>query len=137
MGIVLDSSVLIAAERSKLPVSDLLASLGNEHRDSAFLLSAISWMELEHGWHPAPTAEIAQRRRRYLDEVQIVIPIEAFTREMGTVAAGVDAGLRKQGIVVSTADLLIGATALFFGYSVGTRNIRHFEVIPGLHIVPL
>jgi predicted nucleic acid-binding protein len=35
------------------------------------------------------------------------------------------------------ADLLIGATALHFGYSVGTRNLRHFRMIPGLGILQL
>ena len=59
MGLVLDSSVLIAAEREKRPVSALLASLSAEHAETEFLLSAISVMELEHGWHRANTPEAA------------------------------------------------------------------------------
>jgi len=50
MGLVLDSSVLIGAEREKLPVSQLLASLGAEFSEIEFLLSSITVMELEHGW---------------------------------------------------------------------------------------
>lgn len=50
MGLVLDSSVLIAAERERRPVSELLASLSAEHAETEFLLSSISVMELEHGW---------------------------------------------------------------------------------------
>ena len=49
MGLVLDSSVLIAAEREKRPVTQLLASLSAEHSETEFLLSSISVMELEHG----------------------------------------------------------------------------------------
>jgi hypothetical protein len=46
MGLVLDSSALIAAEREKLPVSQLLASLGSEFSETEFLLSSITVMEL-------------------------------------------------------------------------------------------
>jgi len=31
---------------------------------------------------------------------------------------------------------LIGVTALELGYSVATTNVRHFQMIPGLDIVP-
>jgi predicted nucleic acid-binding protein len=34
-------------------------------------------------------------------------------------------------------DLLIGATALSLGFSVLTANLRHFQKIPGLTVVPL
>ena len=80
MGLVLDSSVLIAAEREKRPVSRLLASLSTEHSETEFLLSAVSVMELEHGWHRANTREAADKRRRYLDEVLAILPVEPFTR---------------------------------------------------------
>jgi predicted nucleic acid-binding protein len=33
--------------------------------------------------------------------------------------------------------LLIGATALHFGYAIGTRNVRHFQMIPGLSVIQL
>ena len=126
MGLVLDSSVLIAAEREKRPVSALLASL-----------PAISVMELEHGWHRANTPEAAAKRRRYLDEVLAVLPVEPFTREMGVLAAKIDADMKKTGLVIATADLLIGITALYSGFAIGTRNVRHFKMIPGLTVVPL
>ena len=58
MGLVLDSSVLIAAARQQVPVSKLLTSLATGHAETLFVLSAITVMELEHGWHhqtPAAT----------------------------------------------------------------------------------
>jgi predicted nucleic acid-binding protein len=51
MGRVLDSSVLIAAEREKRSVSQLLSSLEASHLETQFVLSSITVMELEHGWH--------------------------------------------------------------------------------------
>lgn len=137
MGVVLDSSVLIAAEREKRPVSQLLASLSAELSETEFLLSAITVMELEHGWHRANTPEAAGKRRRYLDEVLAILPVEPFTGEMGVLAAKIDANMKKAGLVLATADLLIGVTALHYGYAVGTRNLRHFQMIPGLRVIAI
>lgn len=136
MGLALDSTVPIAAERAKQPVSQLLSWFEADYAETQFLLSAITVIELEHGWHRANTPEIALRRRRYLDELLAVIPVEPFTREMGVLAAEIDADMKKGG-VVATADLLIGVTALYHGYAVGTRNVRHFEQIPGLKVITL
>jgi predicted nucleic acid-binding protein len=137
MGLVLDSSVLIAAEREERPVSDLLSSLSAEYSETEFLLSSISVMELEHGWHRANKPGTALKRRHYLDEVLAIIPVESFTREMGVLAAKIDADMKRAGFVVATADLLIGITAPHYGYGIGTRNVRHFQMIPGLKVIPL
>ena len=94
-------------------------------------------MELEHGWRRANTPEAAAKRRSYLDEVLAIIPVEPFTREMGALAAKIDAEMRKAGLVIATADLLIGITALHYGYALGTRNVRHFRMIPGLQVLSL
>jgi predicted nucleic acid-binding protein len=56
---------------------------------------------------------------------------------MARIAGRLDAEGRKAGRVVPFSDLLIGATALHFGYAVGTSNVRHFRMIPALAIVQL
>ena len=91
MGLVLDSGVLIAAERDARPVSELLATLEHEHGETEIVLSSITVIELEHGLHRAQTAEQARKRREYLDTVFAAIPVEPFTREMAQLAAKVDA----------------------------------------------
>jgi predicted nucleic acid-binding protein len=35
------------------------------------------------------------------------------------------------------SDLLIGTSAMELGYAVGTANVRHFRLIPGLIVVRL
>lgn len=137
MGVVLDSSVLIAAERENRPVSQLLASLDADHSETEFLLSSITVMELEHGWHRANTPAAAAKRRSYLDEVLAIIPVEPFTRTMALLAAKIDADMKRDGLVIATADLLIGVTALHDGYAIGTRNVRHFRMIPGIKLISL
>jgi len=137
MGLVLDSGVLIAAEREARPVSSLLETLEQEHGETEIVLSSITVIELEHGLHRAKTAEQARTRRNYLDTVFAAIPVEPFTRDMAQIAAKVDAEARQLGRTIPFADLLIGATALHFGYSVGTRNLRHFQMIPNLAILQI
>jgi tRNA(fMet)-specific endonuclease VapC len=136
MGLVLDSSVLIAAERGKRSVSELLSSLEATYSETELLISSITVMELEHGWHRAISSDIALKRRLYLDEVFAILPVEPFTREMGVLAARVDAEIRMSGNSIATADLLIGATALHLSYAIGTHNVRHFRMIPGLQVIP-
>jgi len=137
MGLVLDSGVLIVAEREAKPVSSLLATLDQEHGETEIVLSSITVIELEHGLHRAQTAEQARNRGSYVDTVFAGSPGEPFTREMAQIAAKVDAEARKTGCVIPFADLLIGATALRFGYGVGTRNLRHFQMIPNLAVFQL
>jgi tRNA(fMet)-specific endonuclease VapC len=137
MGLVLDSSVLIAAERDAKPVSDVLAELERQHGQTEVLLSSITVVELEHGLHRANSPQIAQKRRDYLDSVFAAIPVAPFTKEMGQVAAKVDAEAKQAGQVVPFPDLLIGATALHLAYGVGTRNLRHFQMIPGLSVLKI
>jgi predicted nucleic acid-binding protein len=47
--------------------------------------------------------------------VLAILPVEPFTREMGVLAARIDAETKRLGVVIATADLLIGITALYYG----------------------
>lgn len=137
MGLILDSSVLIAAERKARPISELLSDLRASTGVEDILLSAISVIELEHGLWRANTAELARQRRDYLDEIFAAIPVEPFNKEMGQLAAKIDAEARKQGVTIPFADLQIGVTALHFGYAICSLNVRHFQMIPGLDVKQL
>src|SRR5581483_190413 len=86
MGLVLDSSVLIVAEREAKPVSSLLAGIQQQHGENEVVLSSITVVELEHGFHRAQTAEQAQRRRTYPDEVFAAIPVESLAQRFITSA---------------------------------------------------
>ena len=136
MGLVLDSSVLIAAGRQAEPVSTLLGGLQFRHIATEIVLSAISGVELEHGIYRAQSPHQAAKRRAYLDAVFEAIPVEPFTREIGGIVAQVDAEARKKGVVIPFADLLIGGTAIHIGYAMLTSNVRHFRQITGLNVIP-
>ena len=134
MGLVLDSSVLIQAERQARPVSELLLALHAWSGATDIVLSAISVIELEHGLWRANTPERIQSRRLYLDTVFAAIPVQPFTKEMGQLAAKIDAEARARATTIPFADLQIGVTALHFGYEIVTSNARHFQMIPNLKV---
>jgi predicted nucleic acid-binding protein len=136
MGLVLDSSVLIDAERAARPISELLGEIEQHHGETEILISTVSVVELEHGLHRAQTPEQIQRRRDYLETIYAAIPVQPFTKEMGQLAARIDADARKTG-GIPFSDLLIGVTALHFGYTIATGNLRHFKKIPDLKIISL
>jgi hypothetical protein len=83
LGLILDSSVLIAAERRMQPVSEVLAAVCAATGFGNIMISAISVTELEHGIWRADTAERTRYRRSYIDEVYAAIPVQPFTKEIG------------------------------------------------------
>lgn len=137
MGLILDSSVLIKAERRGQPVSSLLRSIRTMTGQTGLAISAISVIELGHGIWRADTPERAEQRRIYLQEIYSAIEVQPFTKEMGERAARIDAEARKTGKTIPFADLQIGVTALELGYAIATHNERHFAMIPDLEIKPL
>jgi predicted nucleic acid-binding protein len=56
---------------------------------------------------------------------------------MAQLAAKIDAESKRAGHVIPFPDLLIGATALHFGYAIGRRDLLHLQMIPSLTIIPL
>ena len=48
-----------------------------------------------------------------------------------------DGEQQSRGVIIPFGDLLIGATALWLGYSVVTGNLRHFQKIPGLSVLQI
>jgi len=50
---------------------------------------------------------------------------------------GVSKSLTNSGLRIPLSDLLVGASALELGYSVGTANVRHFQLISGLNVIQL
>lgn len=100
------------------------------------MLSSISVLELEHGLHRANNAELLERRRAYLDTAFAAIPVQPFTKEMAQLAGRIDAEARAAGRVIPFPDLLSGTTALHAGYAIVTANARHFQMVPGLVVLP-
>jgi len=135
MGLILDSSVMIAAERRGETVEQLIERILRATGDQDAALSAVGLTELVHGIYRAPTSEIRVRREAFLNELLADLTVYPHTRETALLAGKLDGEQQSRGVVIPFADLLIGATALILSYSVLTVNLRHFERIPGLLVM--
>ena len=131
---IADSSVWIAAERHGQSVSDLLRAIKAAGGSGQVMISAVGVIEICHGIWRANTPERMERRRLYVEEIFSAVSVQPFTKEMGELAAKIDAEGRKAGKVIPFADLQIGVTALQLGYPVVTDNVRHFGMIPHLDV---
>lgn len=134
---ILDSSVLIAAERKSHTVALLLKQVFGAVGDQEAALSAIALVGLVHGIHRADTPQRRQRREAFIQELLGDVPVYPFTQQIAFVAGRIDGERQSQGVKIPFPDLLIGATALHLGYAVVTANPRHFQMIPGLEVKQL
>ncbi len=137
MGLILDSSVIIDAERRGETVERLIARVVTVVGDQEAALSAIGLTELIHGLYRAKTSAMRLRRQAFLDELLADLTVYPYTKETAMLAGKLDGEQQRKGVVIPFGDLLIGATALSLGYSVLTVNIRHFKQVPGLLVVQL
>jgi predicted nucleic acid-binding protein len=133
-GLVVDSSVLVTAERGKLTTPDVIRNLRQSAGDVPIVICALTVAELGHGIYHANTEAKAQHRRRFLDELKQHVPIHPITAATAEIIARVGGEQAVKGITVPFADLIIGASALELHYAVATHNVRHFELIPGLEV---
>lgn len=135
MGVILDSSTVIAAERRgdspRVFVHQVIAS----SEDQSAALSAVGLTEIIHGIYRANSMERRLRRQQFLDELLTGLVVHPYTSQTALLAGKIDGEQRALGIVIPFSDLLIGATALSLGYAVLTINVRHFRLIPGLTVL--
>jgi predicted nucleic acid-binding protein len=137
MGLILDSSVLIATERSGQTVAQLLKRVLTLTGDQETALSAIVLVELAHGIYRANTPQIRARREAFIQELLTDVPVYPFTQQIALLAGRIDGQQQSQGVKIPFQDLLIGTTALHLSYAVVTGNPLHFQMIPGLVVKSL
>jgi predicted nucleic acid-binding protein len=137
MGLILDSSVVIAAERGgdtpEQLVQQVIGLAGNQEA----ALSSVGLTELVHGIYRANSPQIRLRRQSFVEELRVGLTVYAYTAETAMLAGRIDGEQTANGVIIPFVDLLIGATALSLGFSVLTANMRHFKQIPGLNVIPI
>jgi tRNA(fMet)-specific endonuclease VapC len=131
MGMLIDSSILIAGERGQL---DLEAAF-NTYPDEDFALSAITASELLHGVHRAKSVAQRNRREAFVEGLLSRFPVFAFDLVTARLHARLSAELAAQGISIGLHDFIIATTAMAKGYRVATRDERSFPRIPGLSLL--
>jgi predicted nucleic acid-binding protein len=137
MGLILDSSVVIAAERRGDTVEKMIEQIVFVAGDQDAALSSVGLTELVHGIYRAQTPAIRLRRRSFIDELLRDLTVYPYTSATALLAGKIDGEQQAQGVTIPFGDLLVGVTALELGFPVLTANLRHFRLIPGLKIIQL
>jgi tRNA(fMet)-specific endonuclease VapC len=134
LGVVLDSSVLVAAERKNQTTPEVIRSLRETIGDVPVVICALTVAELGHGIYRADTPQRAQQRRQFLEELKSHIPIHPVTAPTAEIVARIGGEQAAKGVNLPLADLIIGACAIELGYAIATSNLRDFSRIPGLAV---
>jgi len=131
LGALVDSSVLIAAERGHLAIEGLLDEYGEE----GLALSAITAAELLHGIHRADTEVRRGRREAYVEALLTNFSVLPFDLSAARMHARLSARARSTGLVLGPHDLMIAATALSRNMAVITRDEKSFPRIGELELI--
>lgn len=132
MGIILDSSVLIAAEKQRFNATEFFSA----HSGDKFYLAAISVAELLHGVERA-TPQKKAARAAIVEHFLSVLEVIDYDASVAKQHAILWANLARSGKLIGPHDMLIVATALLHGHKLATLNIAEFSQVPRLKLVDL
>lgn len=131
MGLILDTSALVAIERSS----------GTEHPlaldpEESYALPAIVWAEALVGVRLASDALRAARRLARLEAIRRATGIVDFTPLVAEHYADIHSELSRTGRLIPQNDIAIAATAraLGFGVLVGPSDEAHFRSVEGIEM---
>ncbi|MBZ5532116.1 MAG: PIN domain-containing protein [Acidobacteriia bacterium] len=135
MGVILDSTVLVAKERQGNSARQALTAVSSHIGDTEIAISAITLLELAHGAARANTPERKATRQQFIEDLLKAIPVYPVSVAIAIRAGQMDGENQARGVRLPLSDLLIAVTALEAGYSVATVNVRHFRLIPNLDVI--
>ena len=130
MGVILDTGILIACERSNTEVD---FDQWSDHGEAS--ISAVTVSELLVGVYCATNENLRTRRTAFVEALIARLPAYDFTAEIARVHAEIFAMLLVKGERIGAHDLIIAATALWHGHAVATTNSAEFRRVPGLTVL--
>lgn len=132
MGVLIDTSVLVAQERGRLDRSAGLEERIGGRGDEPYYLSVVSASELLHGVHRAENRVQRAQRSAFVEAVLDAFPILPIDLLTARVHAELGAELARTGRPIGSHDLWIAAAAVGRGLALATMDVREFERVPGL-----
>jgi predicted nucleic acid-binding protein len=131
MGLILDTSILIADERGKFDMPGLLRQFPSPQP----VIAAITASELLHGVERAQDPARRARRQQHVEQILASVFVQAFDLAQARCHARLWADLETRGMVIGPHDLQIAAAGLALGHDVATLNLSEFQRVAGLHVV--
>lgn len=135
MGLVIDTSALVAIERAGEEWNAALEPFATQE----VALPAIVYAELLVGVELAQTPGRAAQRRGKVEALVAAVGIVEFGPAIAARWATLFAELSRAGRLIPSNDLAVAATArqLGFGVLVGPRDEGHFRAVPDLRVEAL
>lgn len=133
MGLVIDTSALVALERAST------SWIESAPEDEPVAIPAIVYAELLVGARLADHPRRAAARRSKIDALVSAVPIVPFGATVAERWADLFSTLSRTGQLIPANDLAVAATALELGFGVlvGPRDEAHFRRVPALRVVVL
>ena len=128
MGIVLDTCVLIAAEKQKINFSQI------ESHEETFI-TAITASELLVGVKLADNEVRRNKRSAFVEHILNSFTILPFSAESARIHSEIHSSLWRKGELIGAHDMIIAAIALSHGYSLVTGNYKDFARVIGLDVI--
>ena len=131
MGLILDSSLLIADERGESRLQSRLRARPPE----PVAVCAITLAELWFGIEAEEDAARARCRQRWIEKALRRVETIPLDARLARTHARVWAKLAAAGQVIGPYDLIVAATAVHRRWAVATFNAREFRHVPGLEVI--
>lgn len=130
MGLLIDSSVLIDAERGRID----LASQARGRTGEQLFISVISVSEILFGAHRAPDQGARNRRMAFAENLLAKFALLEVDELVARLHAQLKGDLAARGTPIGPHDLWLAATCLAHGLTMVTANVREFQRVPGLPV---
>jgi tRNA(fMet)-specific endonuclease VapC len=112
VGLILDSSIIIAAERRGHTVRQILEQVGTVYGEVDIAISVVTIAELMHGAYRTKMDAIKQRRLTFIVRLCSGIPVHPMTIEIARIVGRIEGQQASLGNIIAFEDLVIGVTAL-------------------------
>jgi tRNA(fMet)-specific endonuclease VapC len=131
VGLILDSSLLIADERQRFSLPSWLRA----RPPQPVAVSAITISELLYGIEGESDASRARRRRRWLEKTIRRLEIVPLDTAVARIHARLWLQLSKSGLMIGPHDLIVAATAMHRRWAVVTFNAAEFRHVRSLVVI--
>ncbi|MGX6960243.1 MAG: PIN domain-containing protein [Rickettsia endosymbiont of Pentastiridius leporinus] len=128
MGLIIDTSILIALEKNKLSIDKWINA-------EPGYINPVSLTELLMGFDKADNENRRIKRLAFIEYVKSLFAALPFGIEEAQIYARIIHNLYEKDIAIGTHDMLIAATAITNGFPILTLNTKDFKRIHGLKVL--
>ena len=130
MGFLIDTSILIEAERGRLD----LALETSRRPSQPVYISVVTASELLFGAHRATEETVRTRRSSFVESILRVFPALDIDFSIAEIHARIRAELAGRGELIGPHDLWLAATCRAHDLTMVTSNSGEFVRVPGLAV---